>query len=45
MRREAGLHHWDDEQKMGYAVVGDQWVGFPEQRSMREKVKAIKTAL
>jgi len=33
-----GQHHWDDEQKMNYAYHGNQWVGYNDPRSMREKV-------
>ena len=32
---------WDDEQKVPYAVAGDQWVGFDDERSLREKLKWI----
>ena len=30
---------WDDEQKVPYAVSGDLWVGFDDERSIREKMK------
>ena len=33
-----GKHQWDDEQKMNYAYHGNQWVGYNDPRSMREKV-------
>ncbi|XP_053383573.1 acidic mammalian chitinase-like [Mercenaria mercenaria] len=32
-------HHWDDEQKMAYAYMEDQWVGYGNQKSMKEKVR------
>lgn len=32
---------WDEEQKVPYAVMGDQWVGFDDERSLREKLKWI----
>ena len=34
-----GQSHWDEEQKMNYAYHGNQWVGYNDPRSMREKVR------
>lgn len=33
---------WDDEMKVPYAVHGDQWVGFDDERSIRHKMGWIK---
>lgn len=30
---------WDEEQKVPYAVSGDLWVGFDDERSLKEKIK------
>ena len=32
------VDHWDEEQKMAYTSVGDQWYGYGTPRSMKEKV-------
>ena len=34
---------WDDEMKVPYLVQGDQWVGFDDERSIRNKMDWIKT--
>ncbi|XP_058457279.1 probable chitinase 10 [Malaya genurostris] len=34
---------WDDEMKVPYMVDGDQWVGFDDERSIRNKMTWIKT--
>ncbi|XP_012260741.1 probable chitinase 10 [Athalia rosae] len=33
---------WDDEMKVPYLVDGDQWVGFDDERSIRNKMHWIK---
>lgn len=33
---------WDDEMKVPYAVMGDQWVGFDDERSIRNKMSWLK---
>lgn len=33
---------WDDEMKVPYAVHGDQWVGFDDERSLRHKMHWVK---
>ncbi|XP_054717240.1 probable chitinase 10 [Uloborus diversus] len=33
---------WDDEQKVPYAFLGDQWVGFDDEKSIRIKLKWIQ---
>ena len=38
MRRNGAVMKWDDEQKMAYAVIDDQWVGYNTPKSMRAKV-------
>lgn len=37
--KEGAVYYWDDEQKVPYAVHGDLWVGFDDERSIREKMK------
>lgn len=34
---------WDEEMKVPYLVDGDQWVGFDDERSIRNKMVWIKT--
>ncbi|XP_065076861.1 probable chitinase 10 [Ochlerotatus camptorhynchus] len=34
---------WDEEMKVPYMVDGDQWVGFDDERSIRNKMVWIKT--
>ncbi|WAR04010.1 CHIT1-like protein [Mya arenaria] len=36
--QNGAVHHFDEEQKMAYAVLGDQWIGYPTPDSMKEKV-------
>ncbi|UYV76733.1 Cht7 [Cordylochernes scorpioides] len=37
---KAGAHYvWDDTMKAPYAVSGDQWVGFDDERSIRVKMR------
>lgn len=33
---------WDDEMKVPYAIQGDQWVGFDDEKSIRHKMRWIK---
>lgn len=33
---------WDDEMKVPYAVQDNQWIGFDDERSIRNKMKWIK---
>ncbi|KAB0800036.1 hypothetical protein PPYR_07916 [Photinus pyralis] len=42
MLRNGASYIWDDEMKVPYAVQGDQWVGFDDERSIRHKMKWIK---
>nr|APA05224.1 chitinase [Tetranychus cinnabarinus] len=37
----AASYLWDDEQKVPYLVAGDLWVGFDDERSIRNKMKWI----
>lgn len=39
--QNGATYFWDDEQKVPYAVHGDQWVGFDDERSIRLKMKWI----
>nr|CAD7445392.1 unnamed protein product [Timema bartmani] len=42
MLRNGASYIWDEEMKVPYAVQGDQWVGFDDERSIRNKMKWIK---
>ncbi|XP_025832277.1 probable chitinase 10 [Agrilus planipennis] len=42
MLRNGATYIWDDEMKVPYAIHGDQWVGFDDERSIRHKMKWIK---
>lgn len=42
MLLNGGVYVWDDEMKVPYAVQGDQWVGFDDERSIRNKMNWIK---
>lgn len=41
MLKNGAQYIWDDEQKVPYAIDGDQWVGFDDERSIREKLRWI----
>ena len=43
MLRNGAIQRWDDEQKMAYAYMEDQWVGYGNPKSMKEKVSVIMT--
>nr|AUM84818.1 chitinase-like protein 7 [Lutzomyia longipalpis] len=43
MLLNGAVYVWDDEMKVPYLVSGDQWVGFDDERSIRNKMKWIKT--
>jgi hypothetical protein len=38
MIRKGAVYKFDDEQKMAYAVIEDQWVGYGNPDSMKAKV-------
>ncbi|XP_067006667.2 probable chitinase 10 [Anabrus simplex] len=42
MLKNGATYVWDDEMKVPYAVQGDQWVGFDDERSIRNKMHWIK---
>merc|ERR1711971_104189 len=42
MLHKGANYIWDDEMKVPYAVTGDQWVGFDDERSIRGKMDWIK---
>ncbi|KAK4874891.1 hypothetical protein RN001_014251 [Aquatica leii] len=42
MLRNGASYVWDDEMKVPYAIQGDQWVGFDDERAIRYKMKWIK---
>lgn len=42
MLKNGASYVWDDEMKVPYAVQGDQWVGFDDERSIRNKMTWIK---
>ena len=39
MLKQGASYYWDEEQAVPYAVQGDQWVGFDDELSIRNKVK------
>lgn len=39
MLKKDAVYMWDDEQKVPYAIDGDQWVGFDDEKSIRNKMK------
>lgn len=41
MLKNGATYIWDDLQKVPYLIDGDQWVGFDDERSIRNKVKWI----
>lgn len=42
MLKNGATYIWDDEMKVPYAVAGDQWVGFDDERSIRNKMQWLK---
>ncbi|XP_063216325.1 probable chitinase 10 [Bacillus rossius redtenbacheri] len=42
MLKNGASYIWDDEMKVPYAVQGDQWVGFDDERSIRHKMRWLK---
>ncbi|XP_072932280.1 probable chitinase 10 [Epargyreus clarus] len=40
--RNGGAYVWDDEMKVPYAIHGDQWIGFDDEKSIRNKMRWIK---
>ncbi|KPJ08355.1 putative chitinase 3 [Papilio machaon] len=42
MLRNGAAYVWDDEMKVPYAIHGDQWVGFDDEKSIRIKMRWIK---
>lgn len=38
MLKDGGIYVWDNAMKVPYAYIGDQWVGFDDVRSIRNKV-------
>ncbi|XP_027204331.1 chitinase 7 isoform X2 [Dermatophagoides pteronyssinus] len=41
MLKNGAKYIWDEEQKVPYAIQGDQWVGFDDERSIREKLRWV----
>lgn len=39
MLRNGATYIWDDEMKVPYCVHGDQWVGFDDEKSIRNKMR------
>ncbi|WAR04007.1 CHIA-like protein [Mya arenaria] len=37
--RNGAVYRFDEEQKMSYVVLEDQWAGYPTPKSMKEKVR------
>ncbi|XP_043487176.1 probable chitinase 10 [Polistes fuscatus] len=44
MLQNGAAYIWDDEMKVPYLVYGDQWVGFDDERSIRNKMHWLKSA-
>lgn len=42
MLRNGAAYVWDDEMKVPYAIHGDQWVGFDDEKSIRHKMRFVK---
>lgn len=42
MLRNGASYYWDEEMKVPYLVDGDQWVGFDDEKSIRNKMKWVK---
>lgn len=42
MLQNGAAYVWDDEMKVPYLVHGDQWVGFDDERSIRNKMAWLK---
>ncbi|XP_021353920.1 uncharacterized protein LOC110450628 [Mizuhopecten yessoensis] len=42
MLKSGAVVTWDDVQKVPHLVLGNQWVGFDNERSIKEKVKWLK---
>ena len=40
---EGANYVWDEEMQVPYLVQGDQWVGFDDEKSIRNKMKWIQT--
>lgn len=40
MLHKGAYFQWDDEQKVPYAYLDDQWVGYDDERSIRNKVSS-----
>ncbi|XP_032594794.1 probable chitinase 10 [Drosophila grimshawi] len=43
MLLNGAVYVWDEEMKVPYMVDGDQWVGFDDERAIRNKMQWIKT--
>jgi GH18 family chitinase len=41
MIKNGAINRWDDEQKMAFAYLDDQWVGYDNPKSMKEKVSTV----
>ncbi|XP_065558234.1 probable chitinase 10 isoform X2 [Artemia franciscana] len=42
MLRSGAAYNWDDEMQVPFLVHGDQWVGFDDERAIRNKMKWLK---
>lgn len=43
MLLNGAVYVWDEEMKVPYMVDGDQWVGFDDERAIRNKMQWIKS--
>lgn len=42
LRSGKASYAWDDEMQVPYFIMGDQWVGFDDERAIRNKMHWIK---
>ena len=45
MLKTGGQRHWIDGEQVPYVVKGDQWVGYDDKQSLKEKVKQLRFVL
>jgi len=43
MLHNGAAYVWDDEMKVPYLIYNDQWVGFDDEKSIRNKMKWLKS--
>ena len=45
MLKTGGQRHWIDGEQVPYVVKGDQWVGYDDKQSLKEKVSCCTNTL